>query len=178
MTETLRLARLFVCAAALLSVASLAGCIDSAEPLLTDAQPLLGERPSLQLFALRDGAAYEPTVENFTWKDVRYVRLSGSADGIGDFTLHRFEGNDLLLQSIRHNLPAEYAVARKLADGTYLVVAIDESEADEATRRQFCSTEKGAACRVATREAVLAFARSTAAKPHSTGGLAVLLGEP
>jgi hypothetical protein len=130
----------------------------------------------LQFYALRDGAAHEPLSERFAWRGGRYVRTAGD-DSIGDFTLHAFEGGDLVVQSIRSGRPAEYAIARKLADGTYLVVAIDENDADEATRGKFCGNVADAGCRVATRDAVLAFARATAAKPHATGGLAVLLAD-
>jgi hypothetical protein len=158
--------------------ALLAGCIDSATPILTDAQPFLGEAPHLQFYALHDGAAHEPTDQTFRWQDGRYVAQSGASNDIGDFTLHAFEGADLLVQSIRSSLPAEYAIARKLADGTYLVFYVDETDADDATRRKFCSTENGAACRVSSREAVLALARATAAKPHADGGLAVLIAPP
>jgi hypothetical protein len=167
---------------ALASFALLAGCIDSVQPILTDAQPLLGERPRLEFYALREGAAHEPTAETFAWRGTRYVPTGGTAADVGDFTLHNFkgdafEGADLIVQSIRSGKPAEYAIARKLAGGTYLVVAIDENDADEATRGKFCGHEAGAACRVATREAVLAFAHATAAKPHAAGGLAVLMAE-
>ena len=162
---------------ALLICIPLANCIESARPILTDAQPLLGEQLRLQLYALRDGAAHEPEAAAFVWRDARYVRLGSDTNGIGDFTLHAFEGADLIVQSLRPGLPAEYAIARKLADGTYLLVAIDEDDADEKTRTNFCGHEGGAACRVATREAVLAFARATAAEPHSTGGLAVLIAD-
>jgi hypothetical protein len=162
---------------ALLSVTGLAGCVDSAAPLLTDAQPLLGERLSLMLYALRDGAAHEPTAATFAWRAGRYMLISGGGPGIRDFTLHRFDGQDLIVQSAKPAFPAEYAIARKLADGTYLVFPVDEHDADQAIRGQFCAREPAIACRVATREAVLALARATAAKPHSTGGLAVLLAE-
>ncbi len=149
----------------------------SAAPILTDSQPLLGKRPHLQFYALRDGAAHEPATETFGWRGARYVRTGGTTDDIGDFTLHTFEGSDLIVQSIRSGHPVEYAIARKLADGTYLVVAIDENDADEATRSKFCSKEANTACRVTTREAVLAFAQTTAAKPHAAGGLAILIAE-
>ncbi len=78
------------------------------------------------------------------------------------------------MQSLRRGHPAEYGIARKLADGTYLLFAVDEDDADEATRAKFCDKGAGTACRVATREAVLAFARASAAKPHPAGGLALL----
>jgi len=72
-------------------------------------------------------------------------------------------------------LPTEYAIARKLADGTYLLFAVDEGDADEAMRNNTCGTNFHVGCHVTTREEVLAFARATAAKRHSTGGLALLM---
>jgi hypothetical protein len=162
---------------ALAGFALLGGCIDSAKPILTDAQPLIGQRPHLQFYVLRDGAAREPTNETFAWRNDRYVPVHGTAGDYHDFTLHAIAGADLIVQSIRPGKPTEYAIARKLVDGTYLVVAIDEADADDATRSQFCGKDTGAACRVASREAVLAFARATAAKPLSAGGLAVLMAD-
>jgi len=156
----------------------LGGCIDSAEPILTDSQPLLGASPRLQFFGLYEGAAHGPTKGEYVWRDGRYVAIGGTAAESGDFTVHPFEGADLIAQSIRGaNLASEYAIAHKLADGTYLLVAIDENDADDSLRQKFCGHEGDADCRVTTREAVLAFARATAAKPHSTGGLAVLLAQ-
>jgi hypothetical protein len=167
---------------ALSSFGLLAGCIDSAQPLLTDGQPMLGQELRLQFYSLRDGMAQEPTMESFHWQDGRYVLISSTAkdaaDEIGDFTLHEFEGADLIVQSRRPGETVEYAIARKLADGTYLIVAVDENDADAATRSKYCITDARTACRVTTREALLALARATAAKPHASGGLAVLLATP
>jgi hypothetical protein len=160
----------------LLGLAVLAGCIDSKTPILSGAAPSLGDRPHLQFYALRDGAAHEPTTETFAWRDSRYVPVRGTARDLGAFTLHDFEGSDLLVQSMRPGKPVEYAIARKLADGAYLLIAVDETDADDATRTRFCDTNAGTACRVTTRDAVLAFARASAAKPHSGGG-AVLLAD-
>ena len=86
----------------------------------------------------------------FVWRNDRYAPTSRGGEGFGDITIHRFEGPDLIVQSIRPGLPAEYAIARKFADGTYLVVPIDETDADKSTRKEFCSRESGASCRVAT----------------------------
>jgi hypothetical protein len=162
---------------ALPSLALLGGCIDSAMPVLTDAQPLLGERPHLRFFSLHDGAAYEPTAATFRYRNGRYVPTRATADNIGEFSLHGFEGSDLIVQNTRSGRPTEYAIARKVADGAYLVIAIDEDDADEATREAFCGKSTGASCRIQTPEAVRAFARATAAKPHARGGLAVLMAE-
>ena len=161
---------------ALASLALLTGCISSNGPILTDGEPLLGNELHLRFYVLRDGAAREPSAETFRWQDGRYVPIGGSAKDIGPFTLHAFEGADLIVQSLRPGKPAEYGIARKLADGAYLLFAVDESDADEATQNKFCEKPPGTACRVTSREAVLALARATTAKPHAGGGLALLMG--
>ena len=162
---------------ALMSLIALAGCIDAAQPILTDGRQLVGARPHFQFYVLRDGAAHEPTAETFAWRGGRYVPVHGDASDIGAFTLHAFENGDLLVQSLRPGKPVEYAIARKLADGTFLLIAVDETDADDATRAKFCGKQPDATCRVTTRDAVMAFARATAAKPHSGGGLAVLMAD-
>jgi hypothetical protein len=159
----------------LASFALLTGCISSDGPILTDGQPLLGKEPRLRFYVLRDGTAREPSAETFRWQDGRYVPIGGNAKDIGPFTLHAFEGPDLIVQSLRAGKPVEYGIARKLADGVYLLAAVDESDADAATQNKFCEKPPGTACRVTSREAVLAFARASAAKPHAGGGLALLM---
>lgn len=173
----LRKARFVTSLLALLGITSLAGCINSAAPILTGAKPMLGERLHLQLYGVHDGAAHEPGAETVAWRGDRYVHTGGTVKDLDDFSLFDFEGNDLLVQSMRHGKPVEYAIARKIADATYLVFPVDETDADEATRTKLCGTDAGTACRVTTRDQVLAFARATAAKPHSTGGLAVVMAE-
>jgi hypothetical protein len=153
----------------------LAGCISSNEPMLSDARPLLGQNPHFQFFTLTDGAATEPSEGDFDWRNGLYVPADGPAGEIGPFTVHTFEGADLLVQSSRPGKPVEYAIARKLADGTYLIFAVDEQNADDATRKKYCGEDRNAACSVTSREAVLVFARAAAAKPHTTGGLAILM---
>ena len=62
------------------------------------------------------------------------------------------------MQTLSAGKPVEYGIARKLADGVYLVAVVDESDADEATQNKYCEKPPGSACRVKSREAVLAFA--------------------
>ncbi len=162
---------------AVASLALLAGCIDSAKPLLGDGRPLLGERLNLQLYAMRENALYDPATANFVWQNGHYARNGGTDTSIHDFTLHALRGSDLIAQEIHAGAPVNYAILRKLAEGTYLVFVIDESDADEATRKKFCSHSFGAGCTVTTRQAVLAFARASAAKRPSVGGLVLLLAE-
>jgi hypothetical protein len=158
-------------------LAVLAGCIDSAQPLLDDALPLLGERLNLQLYAMRENAVYDPATANFVWQNGHYARTGGTDTSLHDFTLHAFQGSDLIAQEIHAGSPVNYAILRKLAEGTYLVFIINESDADKATRKRFCSNRSGAGCTVTTRQAVLAFARVSAAKRPSLGGLVLLLAD-
>jgi hypothetical protein len=156
---------------------SLSGCIDSSSPILTEAQPELGPRLNLQLYGLRDGHAVDPERARFAWDGKRYLRSGGGMKDIANFTLHPFEGGDFIVQSVsaRHPEHTEYGLMRKLAEGVYQVVAIDEDDADEATRSAQCKHPGGAACRIETREQLFTFARATAAKKKTNGGLAVRL---
>jgi hypothetical protein len=162
--------------AALCSLA-LSGCIDSSDPILSDAQPVLGPRLKLQLYFLREGHAFDPERARFAWNSKLYARSGGGMKDISSFTVHPFEAGDFIIQStpLRHPDHAEYALMRKLAEGVYQVVAIDEDDADEPTRAAQCKHPGVAACRIETREQLFAFARATAAKRKTDGGLAIRL---
>ena len=156
---------------------ALTGCINSSGPILTDAQPVLGPRLNLQLYSLREGHAHDPERANFAWNGKLYVRSGGGMKDVSDFTVHPFEAGDTIIQSshLRHPQIAEYALMRKLAEGVYQVIAIDEDDADEPTRAAQCKHPGGAACRIETREQLFTFARATAAKRKTDGGLAIQL---
>jgi hypothetical protein len=160
-------------AAALGALLALSACVESETPVLTDTKPLLGERIRLRLYSLRDGGAYDPQGIRFRWDGTRYMNAGGSKD-ITSFTIHSFEGNDLIAQNFGKRI--EYALVRKLATGVFLVVPIDENDADEATRTKFCHKVGGSSCRAESKDDLFALARATAAKPQDRGGLVVQLG--
>jgi len=162
-----------VAAAALLA---LGGCISSTAPVLTDAKPVLGERGQIHLYTLTDGVAHDPVVISYQWNGSRYL-VRGRSFGISDFTLHPYEGRDLVIQSTAQRAPhtIEYGLARRLADATYLLMPLDENDADTSTRERLCTKTQDASCRVATTEQIFAFARATADKPLEGGALAVVL---
>jgi hypothetical protein len=142
---------------------------------LTDGKPLLGETVRLQVLHMRDGVAHDPSTGTLRWQNGSYLTIEdGKKDG-GRLTLQAFEGSDLIVQSINKNNFTEYAVAHKVIDGVYLVFVIDEADADEATRKKYCKANADNGCSVTTPEAVFAFARATAAKPHDNSSVAVLL---
>jgi len=169
-------------AAAALCALALSGCIDSAAPVLTDSQAVLGESLKLQLYTLRDGAAHDPELASFKWDGKLYVHAGGGMKEVRGFSLHPFEAGDYILQETPANRTnvTEYAVVHPVAEGVYQVIAIDEADADEAARTAGCGkSDKNDAspCRVTTREQLFAFARATAARRKTTGGLAIRLGD-
>jgi hypothetical protein len=162
---------------AALSAISLTSCIDSSGPILPDSQSVLGQKLNLQLYSLRNGHAFDPEQSSFTWDGKLYAHASGSLEDVRAFSVHPFEGGDYIIQSLpaQHPEHTEYALMRKLADGVYQVIAIDEADADEATRAANCKHPGGVACRIEAREQLFAFARATAAHHKTDGGLAIRL---
>jgi hypothetical protein len=155
---------------------ALSGCISSTAPVLSDAKPVLGERGLIHVFTLSQGAAHDPGVLSFQWSGSRYL-VRGKSIGFSDFTAYPYEGRDWIVQGTTQRAPRqiEYGLARRLADGTYLLVAINEDDADAAAREKFCTKTQDASCRIASPEQLFVFARATADKPVEGGGLAVVL---
>jgi hypothetical protein len=165
---------------AALCALSLSGCIDSAKPVLTDAQPVFGQKLRLQFYTLNHGVADEPERATYRWNGARYAHTSGGMRDIGAFSVHPFEAGDFIIQSVpaRHPDMTEYAVMHKLVDGVFQVVPIDEADADEPTRAANCGKGDKADttdCRIETRDQLLAFARATAASRKNLGGLVLRL---
>jgi hypothetical protein len=155
---------------------ALAGCISSTAPVLTDAKPVLGERGLIHVFTLSQGAAHDPGVVSFLWTGGRYL-VRGKPTGFSDFTAYPYEGRDWIVQATTQRPPShiEYGLARRLADGTYLLVPLNEDDADQPTREKFCTKTQDAGCRIATPEQLFVFARASADKPVEGGALAVVV---
>ena len=169
--------RLFVCAA-LAATLPLAACVDSAEPMLQESQPLLGTKLKLQLYSLRDGFAREPERVDYIWNDGLYSRVSGSMKDVPAFSVHPFESGTFIIQTApAKGKRVEYAVMRKLNEGVYMVAPVDETDADQATRAANCKQDSNIACRIERREQLLALARATAAKQSDSGGLVIRLAD-
>jgi hypothetical protein len=166
---------------ALLAALLLAGCVDSAAPILTDAQPMFGPRVRLHVYTLVEGRATGPESDTFQWDGAQYRVIGRPTLEVAAFTAYPFAGNDLIVQS-RSSRPkvkgVDYALVRRLADGVYLVSAIDEDDADATKRATLCAKGGSSSCRVASRDALLALAQATAAKPDLKGALAIIVDEP
>ena len=166
-------------AIAALCAGLLAGCVDSVGPILANSQPVLGAELKLQFYSMRKGYAADPEQASFAWNGKLYARTGGGMTDVRGFSVHPFEGGTYIIQSVPVKRPqmAEYALMRPLADGVYRVVVIDEADSDAATRAAHCTKLPDAACRIATREALFAFARATAARHSDDGGLAIRLAD-
>jgi hypothetical protein len=166
-------------AAAALCALSLSGCVDSDGPILTDSQPLFGNDVRLQFYTLRKGFVDEPEQASFKWQGERYIHTGGGMTDVTAFTVHRFEGRAYIVQSAaakRQNI-IEYAVAHKLAEGVYQVTAIDEDDADGATRKRYCKQVDDSHCRISSPRQLIAFARATDARQKNEGGLVLRLSD-
>ena len=161
--------------AALLCLAA-GACVSSTEPILSDGKGILGDGGQLHLYDAQEGGNRNPRTYQFQWAGKRYA-ARGRPVEVSDFTVHPYEGRDLIVQARaqRPLRPYFYALAHKLADGVYFVTAIDPNDADEATRDRFCIKTRDAPCRIETPEQLFVFARATAAKESEQGKLAVLV---
>jgi len=164
-------------AVAAVSALSLTGCVDSAGPILPDAQPLFGNELRLQFYTLRKGFVDEPEQASFKWDGERYVHSGGGMNDVTAFTIHRFEGRAYIVQSAAAKRPdiIEYAVAHKLTEGVFQVSPIDENDADGGTRARNCRQTDDSSCRITTRNQLFAFARATESRQKSEGGLVLRL---
>ena len=166
-------------AGAILCALSLAACVDSSGPLFPDAKPLLGDQLNLQFYSLRKGFAGDPEQATYKWNGAKYRRVSGGMADVGAFSLHPFGRRNLVVQSEAAKRPGifEYAVALKLADGVYQVVAIDEDDAGTTIRTRYCKRVGDSHCRVETREHLYAFARAAAQRRKDQGSLVLRLAD-
>jgi hypothetical protein len=152
-------------------------CISSTEPILGDANSILGQQGQIHLYDIEEGATANYRSHPFQWDGRRYV-VRGRGAEISEFTVHPFEGRDLIVQARaqRPLRPHFYALARKLAEGVYVLTNIDANDADEGTRNRFCIKTRDAPCRIETPEQLFVFARASAARENEGGGrLAVLV---
>jgi hypothetical protein len=167
-------------AVAAIAALFLSGCVQSEAPLITDAQPLLGQQFEVHL--------YEDFVENkasgmhaaiYQWKDGQYVRGGGLAQDVKRFVAEPLAGNDFVIQSSdeagRVHL---YWIGRRLSPGVYLIFGVDETAIDDVTRKAICGDRSEVICWVSTRDQLLTMARATAAKPPRNPALGVVLSRP
>ena len=155
----------------------LSACIQSKAPLITDAQPLLGQQFEVHLYEdFVDNKASGLHASAYQWKDDQYVRLSGLARDAKRFVAEPLAGNDFLIQSSDENGKIFlYWIGRRLSPGVYLIFGIDEMHADEATRKIICGDPPDNICWVTTRDQLLTMARATTSQSPRNPALGVVM---
>jgi hypothetical protein len=142
--------------------------VQSREPLLAaGSKPLLGAQFQLNLYQdFIEGKALSVKTSVFRWNDTHYSLVSGDSSGEKYFVIQSFGSNDFLIEATYEN-DNVYLLARRLANGTYRILPIDQNDVDEATRIRTCVTRNPIICMIETRQQLDAFVRAAAAK---TGG--------
>src|SRR5262249_41361898 len=94
-----------------LALSTPGGCIMSSAPILGDARAILGDRIQIHAFTPTKDGGREHSAVVFEWSGSRYLPLSSVAE-VADFTVHPYEGRDLIIQSRarRGVRPIQYAL--------------------------------------------------------------------
>ncbi len=161
------------------------GCVvSSTEPILSDANAILGDRGQIHVFMAPTDGSRDVLRFNFEWRHDRYVTSPPGRTGASEFTAHPFEGRDIVVQwkgaalwapkAKRALRPVTYYLLRKVADGAYLLFPVTENDVDESTRARFCIKSPETACRISTPEQLFVFARAVAEKEEQNPGIVIV----
>ncbi len=167
-------------------VALLAGglgsCVISDKPLIVGSKPFLGERFDAVLFEdFTDGAGYSSQKVGYRWMDGLYVRGSAPGKRMVKFAAEPLAGADLLIERTQDDAAAgqaklfTYFIARKVADGAYLVVPLNENDLSPNERDGICGKDQPEGfCAIKDHDQLLTSARATAGKTLRNPSVAVL----
>jgi hypothetical protein len=164
--------------AAIIVAIGLVGCVESQNPLITDAKPLLGEQFEVHLyenFVGNKATAFHSAF--YQWKDGQYVRTSNLSRDVRKFVARPLDNDDFIVQSTDEQGSSYfYWIGRRLHPGVYLVFPLDENDADEDLRKAACEPgNPEGMCRIKSYQHLVALARATAAKPVRDPTLGVVL---
>jgi hypothetical protein len=143
----------------------LAACVQSKTPLLTGTKPMLGEQFQLNLFEdFTDGKAISLKTAVFRWSASRYALVSGDPpSGVKSFVAEPLDADTFLIEASDDKVYA-YLLGRKLAEGTYRILPVDEKYLDKAEQTRTCVTQNSETCTVATRQQLDTFVHASIGK--------------
>ena len=161
---------------------SLGSCVVSEKPLIVGAKPILGAHVSAVLFRdYKDGQGYSAQGSSFRWEDGFYVRAGADGDKVVKFAAEPLQGEDFILERTQDDRGANgrqvyaYFLGRRVAEGAYVGVPLDEDALSPAYRKTVCGDlEPGIFCNVASREQVEAIANATAKRALRDPSVVVL----
>jgi hypothetical protein len=149
----------------LLAAFMLAACVQSETPLLAGTTPMLGDQFQLNLYEdFTDGKAVSAKTAVFRWSATRYALASGDPpSGVKSFVAEPLDADTLLIEASDEKVYA-YLLGRKLAEGTYRILPVDEKYLDKATQTRACVTQNSETCTVATRQQLDTFVHASIGK--------------
>ena len=148
----------------LLAALLLAACVQSDKPLLTGTKPVLGDQFQLNLFDdFTDGKADTVRTAVFRWNTSRYVLVSGDLLDVKYLVAQPLDDSNSLLQ-LGNDKEYAYLLSRKLAEGTYRILPVNEKDLDAAAQKQNCVTQQGEICTIATRQQLDTFVHASLGK--------------
>jgi hypothetical protein len=151
----------------------LSACVQSKTPLLTATKPLLGDQFQLNRYEdFTDGKADSVKLSVFRWNGTRYAYVSGASD-VKSFVAEPLDADTFLLEAGDDKVYA-YLLARKLAEGTYRILPVDEKYLDAAAQKQNCATQDRETCVVETRQQLDTFVKASIGKTIAYTMLAVV----
>ena len=169
-------------AAAILSMLALGACVDSAEPLLNNAEPILGQKLRVHVIPVGKEQT-DPNGEIFAyaWNGARYEPISKSKGTQQPFTLHYFGAQDYIAQGFPTSDTVvdtvTYALVRKATEGVYVMSPIEEKDLNEETRAKLCDPGIIYTCRISSAETLAQMARATARAQREPLHVLLLRGE-
>ena len=113
----------------------------------------------------------------FRWQDGAYVNVGGGATKFRQFVSRPLQAEDSIIQgSDAGGKLFTYWIGRKLADGAYLIIPVDEEDVDAAVRNTLCAKRQPKDfCIIDTNEQLVTLAKATAIKPMKNAELAVVV---
>jgi hypothetical protein len=161
--------------ASILSAAfMLAACVQSKTPMLTGTKPLLGQDFQLNLFEDFTGEKADSVkVSVFRWNGTRYAYVSGHSSDVKSFVAEPLDADTFLIEATDDKVYA-YLLGRKLSEGTYRILPVNEKYLDKATQARLCATQSSESCTVTTRPQLDTFVKASIGKTIAYTMMAVI----
>jgi len=173
--------RRILSAVAVLSTLALGACVDSAEPLLKNAEPIMGQKLRVHMVPVgKEQTDPLGDIVAYAWSGTRYEPVSGAKGAVRPFTIHYFGAQDYIVQGFPtpDTLPnVNYAIIRKAAEEVYVMSPIEENDLDEETRAKLCDPRAEYTCRISSADALAQIARSMAKAQREPLSVLLLRGE-
>ncbi len=160
----------------------LGSCVISDKPLIVGTKPIFGDRFDAVLFRdFTEGAGYSAQKVGYHWSDGYYLRASAGGKHVVRFAAEMLSATDFLIERSQDDRAAgqaklfTYFIARKVADGAYLLAPLNENDLSAADREAMCDKDQPEGfCSIKDHDQLMTSARATEGKTLKNASVAVL----